>query len=104
MHRQCIDDSRGGIFCVRNHWTMIDRAEKTPSFRRRVSSRQRGRHYYPHPAATYTGEIFLFARARIKHSPSFARKLHAPFSDARRALSPCVESGMDAVFADGIIV
>jgi len=48
--------------------------------------------------------IFLFCRARMKHSVSFARKLHAPFSDARRALSPCVESGMDTVFAVGIIV
>lgn len=40
----------------------------------------------------------------MKHPCSFARKLRAPPSLSGRALSPRVESSVDPVFAEGIIV
>lgn len=98
------DDGRGGIFYARNYRDDDRSRREIPTFRRRASRGSAdGIIIRILLLRTPVGHSF-FCRARMKHSPSFARKLHSPFSDARRALSPCVESGADTVFADGIIV
>ena len=98
-------DGCGGIFLRAKNWTMmIDRVRKFLLF---VAA------YFATEVRTALLSVlllrapagcFFLPGANETFSPSFARKLHAPFSDASRALSPCVESGLDTVFADGIIV